>query len=71
MEDTLILKSIQSEYTHQEPVASLSWIPSSSTDVSSRDNQYNVKKKKIQIKKKKKKKIKKKLLKKKKKKKIL
>ena len=53
MEDTLILKSIQSEYTHQEPVASLSWIPSSSTDVSSRDNQYNVKKKKIQIKKKK------------------
>jgi WD40 repeat protein len=42
MEDTLILKSIQSEYTHQEPVASLSWIPSSSTDVSSRDNQYNI-----------------------------
>ncbi|ORX43728.1 WD40 repeat-like protein [Anaeromyces robustus] len=42
MDDTLILKSIQSEYTHQEPVASLSWIPSSITDISSRDNQYDI-----------------------------
>ena len=44
MEDTLILKSIQSEYTHQEPVASLSWISSSFTELTDRDNQYNVNK---------------------------
>lgn len=42
MEDTLILKSIQSEYTHQEPVASLSWISSSFTELTDRDNQYNI-----------------------------
>jgi len=42
LDDTLILKSIQSEYTHQEPVASLSWISLSLTEVTSRDNQYNI-----------------------------
>jgi len=42
MDDTLILKSIQSEYTHQEPVASLSWISSSFIELTERDNQYNI-----------------------------
>jgi len=54
MDDTLILKSIQSEYTHQEPVASISWISSSSTEIAEHDNQYDVniiiKKKIIEIK---------------------
>jgi len=42
MDDTLILKSIQSDYTHQEPVASLSWISSSSTETSKSDNKYDI-----------------------------
>ncbi|ORX54231.1 WD40 repeat-like protein [Piromyces finnis] len=42
LDDTIVLKSIQSEYTHQEPVASLSWISSSFTDMTSRNNQYNI-----------------------------